>query len=200
MRSLNGVRLVLSARCALVALACALSLGACSSGPLPSYELTAAPEKGVRAQALRGALVVEQPSADDSLDSERILVRTEDSKLAYLSDARWSDRLPDLVQSRLIASFQNAKLTRTVGRPGDPSDYALQADIRKFEIDVVAGLARIELAVRILSTKTNRPLAARMFSATAPAPTTANGAAAAALDKALADIMRSTVAWTATQI
>ncbi|MDE2362565.1 MAG: membrane integrity-associated transporter subunit PqiC [Hyphomicrobiales bacterium] len=182
-----------------LALLGALSLPGCGASQLASYDL-ASIQPAHTARPLRGALVVSDPIADEAVDSDRIVVRTDANSLAYLSDARWTDRLPDLVQERLIGTFQNARLLKFVGHPGDPSDYSLEVTIRKFEIDVQTSLARVELAVRLLSRLTNKPIAARLFAATAPAPTTANGAAANALDSALGQVMRQIVAWTAQQI
>ena len=184
---------------AALALLVALPLAGCNSAPLASYDL-ASIVPSHKARPLRGSLVVARPTSDDAVDSERIVVRTDRSTLAYLSDARWSDRLPDLLQERLIGAFQNARLLKYVGHAGDPSDYSLELNIRKFEIDVQDSKASVELAARLISRKTNKPLSAKMFSATAPAPTTANGAAASALDAALAQVMRQIVDWTARQV
>jgi cholesterol transport system auxiliary component len=179
----------------------ALALSACGSGgTLTSYDLNSATPTNVRAKALRGVLAIAEPKSDASYDSERIVIRTGPDQLAYLSDAQWSEPLPRLVQSRLIESFDNAKLMNSVGRPGILSDYSLHTDLRHFEIDVTTNQARVEIAARIVNDKTGRPVAAQSFSATAPAPRTAEGAASQALDEALRDAMRRIVSWTTTKI
>ncbi len=176
------------------------SLGGCNSAALTSYDLLAAPSVSSRKGVIRGALTVGEPRTDNVLDSDRIVVRTGATELAYLSDAQWSERLPALVQNRLIATFQNAHFLRLVGRPGDPSDYDLIVDLRRFEIDTTTNQARVEMAVRILGAGKGRAVAGKVFTASAPAPHTANSAAAAALDAALANVMRAIVAWTAAAI
>lgn len=181
-------------------LVCGLALAGCNSTPLASYDLDPAPVPAMNARAIRGSLVIPEPRADDPYDTDRIIVRSEANQLSLLSDAQWSDRLPAMVQSRLIATFQNARFLKSVGRPGDPGDYDLIIDIRRFEIDASNDTARVELAARIIGDRSGKGVAGKLFTATAPAPTTANGAAAAALDKALADAMRNIVAWTAKQI
>ncbi|MFO1116441.1 MAG: ABC-type transport auxiliary lipoprotein family protein [Beijerinckiaceae bacterium] len=181
-------------------LCCGLALAGCNSAPLASYDLDPAPVPAMNARAIRGALVIPEPRADDPYDTDRIIVRSEPNQLSLLSDAQWSDRLTSMVQSRLIATFQNAHFLKSVGRPGDPGDYELIIDIRRFEIDATSDLARVELAARIIGGKSGKGVAGKIFNSTAPAPTTANGAAAAALDKALADAMRAIVGWTAKQI
>lgn len=183
-----------------VALAGALALSGCASQPPASYDLAPAAASTLRAGAIRGALAVAEPHADAALDSDRIVIRTAPEQLAYLGKAQWADRLPALVQSRLIQSFENARMLRSVGRPGMMSDHSLATDIRRFEIDVTTGEARIDIVARILADRSGRVVAAQAFSASMPSPTTADGAAAAALDQALSDVLRRIVAWTASKI
>ncbi len=185
---------------AVLVLAFSLGLAGCAAPPLPSYDLDSASTQGLRLRALRGTLAVDTPEADETIDSDRVLVRAAANQLAYLSDARWSERLPALVQSRLIETFQNAHQLKSVGRPGDLANYSLQLELRSFEIDATASEARVDIAVVLRSRRTSRPVAAHIFAARAPAPATANGAAAAALGAALSEVMRSIVAWTNTQI
>ena len=58
----------------------------------------------------------------------------------------------------------------------------------------------IELSARIMSDRTGRPVAAKIFSASAPADRTADGKAAESLDAALASVLRQMVNWTAAAI
>lgn len=188
-----------SRRLALAALP-ALLLAGCGGGQMESYDLAAAPAETLRAGSIRGVLAVAEPSADGPLDSERIVIRTGPDQLAYLSGAKWAGSLPGLLQGKIIASFENARLMKSVVRPGGASDYSLHVDIRRFEVDVASNLARIELSARIISDRTGRPVAAKAFSGTSPADRTADGKAAEALDAALANVLRQMVIWTAAAI
>ncbi|HRY02869.1 MAG TPA: ABC-type transport auxiliary lipoprotein family protein [Beijerinckiaceae bacterium] len=178
----------------------ALLLAGCGGSQLASFDLAAAPMGKMRAGAIRGVLAVAEPVADGPLDSERIVIRTGPDQLAYLSGAKWAGNLPSLLQSKIIASFENAHLVKSVVRPGGVSDYSLHVDIRRFEVDVVDNIARIELSARIVSDGAGRPVAARIFSATTPADRTADGKAAQALDATLANVLRQMVTWTARAI
>lgn len=129
----------------------ALLLAGCGGSQLASFDLAAAPMGKMRAGAIRGVLAVAEPVADGPLDSERIVIRTGPDQLAYLSGAKWAGNLPSLLQSKIIASFENAHLVKSVVRPGGASDYSLHVDIRRFEVDVVDNIARIELSARIVS-------------------------------------------------
>lgn len=186
-------------RLALIALP-ALLLAGCGGSQLASFDLAAAPSEKVRAGSIRGVLAVAEPNADGPLDSERIVIRTGPDQLAYLSGAKWADTLPSLLQSKIIASFENARLMKSVVRPGGASDYSLHVDVRRFEVDVVNNQARIELSARIMSDRTGKPVAAKVFSATAPADRTADGKAAEALDAALAGVLGQMVRWTAAAV
>ncbi|MCC2103629.1 MAG: membrane integrity-associated transporter subunit PqiC [Hyphomicrobiales bacterium] len=115
----------------------ALLLAGCGGSQLASFDLAAAPMGKMRAGAIRGVLAVAEPVADGPLDSERIVIRTGPDQLAYLSGAKWAGNLPSLLQSKIIASFENAHLVKSVVRPGGVSDYSLHVDIRRFEVDVV---------------------------------------------------------------
>ena len=178
----------------------ALLLAGCGGSQLASFDLAAAPAAKMRAGSIRGVLAVAEPVADGPLDSERIVIRTGPDQLAYLAGAKWAGSLPSLLQSKIIASFENARLVKSVVRPGGASDYSLHVDVRRFEVDVVDNLARIELSARIVSDRTGRPIAAKIFTATAPAERTADGKAAEALDAALANVLRQMVSWTARAI
>jgi cholesterol transport system auxiliary component len=145
-------------------------------------------------------LAIAEPNADGPLDSERIVIRTGPDQLAYLAGAKWADNLPALLQSKIIASFENARLMKSVVRPGGASDYSLHVDVRRFEVNVTDNVARIEMSARIVSDRTGRPVAAKVFSATTPADRTADGKAAEALDAALANVLRQMVSWTAAAI
>jgi ABC-type uncharacterized transport system auxiliary subunit len=64
-----------------------------------------------------GKLVIAEPTALAVLDSDKIVVRSAPGETAQFSDARWEDRLPKLVQARILQSFENASRLRAVTRP-----------------------------------------------------------------------------------
>ncbi|MGH6847228.1 MAG: ABC-type transport auxiliary lipoprotein family protein, partial [Methylocella sp.] len=173
-------------------------LAACSSAPPATYDLTSA-TGGFAARAGRGQLAVLLPDATLPADSDRIVVRTNPQSVAYLAGAQWADKLPSLIQSRLIESFQNAHLMRAVGRPGMRADFSLQTGIRRFEFDPARGEAKVEISAQILG-QSGRIIAGRLFSGTVPVASADSSAVASALDAALRQIMREIVIWTAPKI
>ena len=182
-----------------MSLAACLMLSACGGTSRATFDLGPV-EAEPAARALRGALSVEQPQASELIDSERIVIRTGPDAVAYLKGAQWSDRVPVLVQSRLIQSFENARLLKSVGRPGMVADYALGSEIRRFEIDVTTNQATVEIAARLRKTANGRVIAAQIFTETVPAPSTSGEAASQVLDSALTNVMGQILRWTTKQI
>jgi cholesterol transport system auxiliary component len=175
----------------------ALALAGCGSSPLLTYDLTAPRDPPARAIGLQ--IVVSEPAAIAPLDADRIVVRSATQGLTVLPGAQWSDRLPELVQSRMIQAFENARLLKAVGRPGDRlvPDYNLVSEIRRFEIDAARGEAIVEIAVKLVGDRSGRIAAARVFEARVPSGAGTGAEASATLDRALAQVLRELVAWTA---
>lgn len=181
--------------------ACVFAAGAlagCGSDPLATYDLTA-PRSGLSARPVRASLVVSAPEAVAPLDSDRIVVRAGAEGVTLLKGAQWSDRLPALVQSRLIQTFENGRSIRSVSRPGDrvAADYNLVSEIRRFEIDAQARRAVVEISARIVREQGGRVVAGRVFEASAPAEIIEGPSAVAALDEAMGRALRDIAAWAA---
>jgi cholesterol transport system auxiliary component len=180
----------------------ALSAAGCASAPPPQTFDLSAVNPGGPAGTTRGQLEITEPVASAALDSTRLVVRSGPESIAYLTGAQWSARLPALVQTRLVQTFENAKLARSVGRPGErfTADYALTSEIRRFEIDVQHNEAIVEIAARIVGETSGRIVAAQIFRAAVPSGVSDDGGPARALDQALGDVMRAIVRWTARTI
>jgi cholesterol transport system auxiliary component len=185
-------------RFGLTALALALPLAACGGAPLDTYELNAA--KPPPARPLGARVRVAEPLATFDLDSDRILVRTGAQQMATLAGAKWPDRLPLIVQARLIQSFQNAGLARQVGRnPAAAVGYELDLDIRKFDLDVARSRVEVDVAAKLVSTS-GGVVAAEIFTADAPVASTGPATVAAAMNGALISVMKRIVAFVATRL
>ena len=178
-------------------LAAGLLLAACGGSAPETYDLSAASVPA--AHQLRAQIAIREPLASLDLDSQRILVRTGPETVAYLSDAQWSDRLPTLVQSRLVQTFQNAHLLQSVGRAGGgfTADYSLELDIRAFELDAKSVQANVDIAAKIVDDRGGRIVASRIFKMQVPAAGTSGAQASVALNAALSAVMTQMVAFTA---
>jgi cholesterol transport system auxiliary component len=179
---------------------CAL-LGGGDPEPLDTYELTApAPARAPRRPGTQ--ILVAEPTAIKALDSESIVIKPSPATIQYLSGAQWADRLPRIVQARLVEAFQSSGRIG-VGKPGEglAIDYQIIIDIRSFEIRLDGtDRAEIELFVRILNDRNGVVRTARLFTATVAVGAGGNGAFVAALDRAFGIAAAEIVEWTVSQI
>jgi cholesterol transport system auxiliary component len=181
----------------LASLAPALLVAACATPSPATFDLTA-PTMAKPVGVARGQLVVTEPTALEIINSDRIIIRPRDGEVSYLGGAQWADRLPSLIQTRLIQTFENAKRTGTVGRPSDKivADASLAIEVRTFEIDASQGAtAVVSLSVRLVGESSGRIIGAEIFTARVPAAGTSGPQAASALDTALQEVLREVVIW-----
>jgi cholesterol transport system auxiliary component len=173
-------------------------LAACAGPPRTTYDVSA-PSGGFPARSPRGELAVFEPVAIEPVVSDRIVVRTSPETLATLGGAQWVDRLPVLVQTRLVESFENARVLRAVGRSGIVADHNLHTEIRRFELDSSRGEVAVEIFAR-LSGMSGQALGGRLFSARVPVASDDPAYVASALNAALKEVMRQIVTWTAQKV
>lgn len=162
-------------------------LTACSSSPLNSFDLAAAAPLKTSAQPRRAVISIEEPNAPALLASNRIAIRRAGGEIVYLAGAQWSNVLTQLVQRRLIESFENAHLFQAVAETGTASDYILAGDIRHFEIDGDANRAVVEIAVRLIAARTGCTVQGTIVSGSAQSPAFGAAGITAALDQAFAE-------------
>lgn len=192
----------------------ALAVSACSGGvlggligtgnnPTPTFDLSAPANFGRLPPRARGLLAVEQPTALQILDTEKVVISPAAGEVAYLSDAQWVDRLPKLMQARIVQSFENSTRIRAVAKTQDRinADYILVVDIRQFGIQAYDGpTANVELSVKIVYQRGGRIAAATVLSSRVAASGTSGAAATLALDQAFSDVLVQMVKWTSRRI
>jgi cholesterol transport system auxiliary component len=175
-------------------------LVSCMGGaaPPPTFDLGAPQEFGATRRAGRGQVVVAEPTALSTLNSDRIVVRAGGAEVSYLPHAQWSDRLPRLLQSRIVEAFGNANRLQAVGTPDDrlAADYQLVTDVRLFQVSVTPEpVAEVEISAKVISDRGGKIVAARVFRASVPAASTEGPAAVAALDEACQRVITELVTW-----
>lgn len=176
------------------------ALGGCAPAPALVTFTLAAPQVPVATPArLPGLILVVEPSALEILSNDRVVVREPGGVLTLLPGVRYADTLPNVVQARLIETFENADRLGGVARPGDrvTPDFQLNSSIRTFEIDAGTNEAVVELAVRAVSEETGRIAAARVFSARVPVEAV-DSRAMASLEAALGEVLLDVVRWAGT--
>jgi len=178
--------------------AAAVLLAGCASAPKLTYDLN--PVSGrFAARRATGQIAIQVPDATLPANSNEIVVRTGPQSVAYLSGAQWADKLPPLIQSRLIASFENAHLVRAAGKPGMLADATLHTNLRRFDFDPARSETSVEMFAQLVHAS-GRIVAGRLFSANVPSPSSEPSAVAAAFDAALGQVMREIVLWASPKI
>lgn len=206
-------RFVDAARVAL-GIALAFALAGCSGGvlggligtgnnPTPTFDLSAPRNFGQLPPRARGLLAVELPGALQILDTEKIVVYPSAGEVAYLTDAQWLDRLPRLMQARIVQSFENSTRIRAVAKSQDrvSADYLLVVDIRQFGIVAYDGpYAVVELSVKVVYQRGGRIAAATVFGSKVQAAAATGAQATLALDQAFSEVLVQMVKWTSRRI
>ncbi len=177
--------------------ALALTLAACASAPSTIYDLRAA--RPPAARPLGKQIRIAEPVATLDLDSDRIVVRSGLS-LALLPGGRWPQSLSSLFRARLVETFQNAGLARSLAGGAATADYELDLDIRAFELDAPTSEAHVDVAARIVEVASGRVADVQIFTAREPVASTDAGAVAAALDRTAAAVMTRIVAFVARKL
>jgi len=147
------------------------------------------------------ALAIQKPGAAGNLDSARIALARNGMQLDYYAKAAWPDRLPDLVQTALLAGFEATGRIDAVSRDEDAlqSDYQLSTELRDFEARYATPDGAPTVAVTIIAhmadTRSRKILA--NFSVNLTEPTSANSvdAVVQALNTALAKAVDQITRW-----
>ncbi|MGD9740618.1 MAG: ABC-type transport auxiliary lipoprotein family protein [Bauldia sp.] len=183
----------------LAALALAAALGGCALFPgLPPETFNLSAPASVPGRGSTDAqILVEEPVAIATYDTERIVVR-EGAVLSYYPLVQWADRLPVLIQTLTVETLANTGRARAAGRPGEglSVDYALLTEVRAFEYDALTGTARVDLFVRIMDDRNGRIVATRRFQSQRLVAADSPGGVVTALDLTLQDVLSEVVVWT----
>jgi ABC-type uncharacterized transport system, auxiliary component len=175
----------------------ALVAGCGSKANNDTFDLSITPASD-GASARSRQILVPEPTAIKSLNSEQVVVRVSQSEIQYLADSRWSDRLPVLVQSKLVEAFENSRRLGGVGKPGQglAIDYQIVTDIRAFEVSAGSPrIATVEISVKILNDRNGTVRAQNVFKASSPISGAKNRKFIEALDRAFAKVGSEIVEW-----
>lgn len=199
---MNAVRLA-SLLCAAALCGCTSLLGV-QRTPFtiyaPSYR---APANAATGPKVDWQLVVETPLASDTLNTARIVVMPSPGVIEVYPGARWSDPAPTLLRSLVVQGFEQSGRIVGVGATasGLSADYALALDLHAFQSEIRDGAAHavIRFQARLLDYRNSRVVAARAFAADAPFAAADTGAAFAAFETAVGQVVAELVDWTLAQ-
>ncbi|WP_428428937.1 ABC-type transport auxiliary lipoprotein family protein [Pararhizobium sp.] len=163
-----------------------------------TYSLSASPAiEGP--SSTKKQILVPEPTALKALDSDQVVIRLSGSEIQYLAKSQWSDRLPKMVQAKLVQAFENTGKIGGVGKPGEglAIDYQVITEIRSFEISTEgADTAIVEIFAKILNDRNGTVGAQKAFRATVPVRGSGAPAFVAGLDGAFAQVAGEIVSWT----
>jgi cholesterol transport system auxiliary component len=163
-----------------------------------TYDLSVPSGAGAIAGSSQAQILVPETTALAALNSERIVVMN-GSRVSYYPDAQWTDRLPKVLQTKIIQTFEASKRARAAGRPGEglSIDYQLLTEVRAFQYDAGGDRsARVEIYAKVLNDRNGRVVAAKLFTASVPVQADSGAAVVNALDAALNQVLIELVTWT----
>ncbi|ACT56614.1 ABC-type transport auxiliary lipoprotein family protein [Candidatus Liberibacter asiaticus] len=151
--------------CSLAVLLCT-SLSSCffHNNPVNIYDLTESTKYDESVQR-HIQLIITEPITEKILNSEDIIVRSSPIEIQYLIGSQWSDKLPRMIQLKLIANFENNGKISTVVKPnqGIYADYQIISAIRSFEINIDRHCAIITMSLKIINAHDNSLVGQKVF-------------------------------------
>jgi cholesterol transport system auxiliary component len=172
---------------------------------LDAYTLSPA-QAATSAATGRRHLVIEAPSAPGALATDRILIKPLPYQAQYLPGSRWSEPAPALVQTLLVASFQNLGGFRLVSRTGAGlmPDDTLMTELQAFQAEPLANgngavTVKVAMLMTIIRESDRRIIASRRFAATEVVASDDVLVIVAGFDRVLQRLLGEAVIWTAQQ-
>jgi len=180
------------------------ALGNVSEAAAPSAAFTLSPVAAEQVASGSRHIVVREAVAAGALMTDRILIKPNRLQAEYLSDGRWSDPAPLLVQTLMVQSLQNAGGFSLVGRNDDGllPDYSLLIDLRDFQAEVAAEGAvqvRVGMILTMVREEDRRIAGTRRFESVVAARSDDTAAIVAAFDAALMRTLSEALTWTRAQ-
>jgi cholesterol transport system auxiliary component len=148
-------------------------------------------------------LLIDLPLVPAGLDTARIALSRSAISIDYFADSEWTDRLPRLVQTALLESFENSKAVTAIDREsiGLRADFILKPEIRHFEAlyDSPNGPPVVWVAIitRLVNSSGRDIVAQGSFERREPASANEISRIVLAFDEALGGVMKDIVVWTA---
>lgn len=145
-------------------------------------------------------LLIDEPVTHGALNTTRLPIMLDHTRLQYYSEARWTDRIPIMVQTLMLESFQNSGKIVAVGRSAVAlrGDFQLKSDIREFQIEYFESelpVAHVGINANLVRLPERQIIGFRHFDSTETATADNADALVVAFDAALGSVLRKLVAW-----
>jgi phospholipid/cholesterol/gamma-HCH transport system substrate-binding protein len=175
--------------------------GSAAAAPKLAYDLQAPSTFPGPRKAIKGQIAIPVPTAEIMLATQRMLF-TPSRDDPEFQNFQWADSIPQMLQAKLIQSFENYDIADAVLRPIDglDTDNQLLIDLRKFDIRTDPDLTvDIAFSARILA-KNGKLVASRVFQQSQKLDKPDPLAAVAAFNAAFAAIATDLITWTTDQL
>lgn len=142
-------------------------------------------------------LTIAEPTVQLAFNTDKILTEPVAGQTKPIEEGRWSDNMPNLLQSKLLQSFENAGLADAVSKPsfGEGEGSKLTIDVRRFHLNLLGKPQGEVIFFAKLVDGEGKVSASRLFTAKAPAEGDDSAAAAAALEAALQRVLIDLMSW-----
>ncbi|NWH08261.1 MAG: membrane integrity-associated transporter subunit PqiC [Alphaproteobacteria bacterium] len=183
---------------------CAFSLTG-GAPPPDLYDLSPKSTFNITLAPVTWQLVVDEPVAASSLDTDRIAIRPSPLEYRYYDKARWIDRAPALIQTLLVESFENSDKIVAVGRRavGLSGDFVLKSELREFQaerFDAKGGVqVRVRITFKLVKVASGLIIASTSLERVENAQSDAPQDIVQAFDNALGYVLKRAVTWTLEQ-
>lgn len=174
------------------------SLVGANSEPAPvTHDLLAGSKRGLG--HLNIQLTVNEPRAVEALSSSRIAIKPGPHEISYFAAAVWTDKLPRLLQFRLVETFENSRILNAVSAGNDRirGDFGLSLEVRDFQVEVNNGSAQanVRLYAKFVDEDKGVLVSAREFSAVARAQNDSVDAGVVSLKEAFSAVSVKIMRW-----
>jgi len=148
-------------------------------------------------------VLIDEPLAPAGLDTTRIALSRSAVSIEYFADSEWTDRVPLMVQTALLESFEDSKALSAINREslGLHADFILKTEIRHFEAVYDSSDQAPEVWVTIVTRLVNpsgRDIVSQAsFERRVRAKTNEVPQIVLAFDEALEGVMEDIVVWAA---
>jgi phospholipid/cholesterol/gamma-HCH transport system substrate-binding protein len=163
------------------------------------YDLKAADHFDESHRPLEPGLVIAEPTATTRLQTQRFLFASDEEPHDDFANAQWSDALPQLVQAKLLQSFENYDIAHAPLRGDALSEggVRLLIDLRRFDIATAPDAkVTIELSAKLVD-GAGHLKAARIFEQSSPMDGSTVAQAATGFRHAFEALSKDIVTWTA---
>jgi cholesterol transport system auxiliary component len=171
--------------------------------PAQIYRLSPLTNDRPKGRQLHKRLVVDIPTASESLDTDRIALIRDRTRFDYYANSLWTDRVPVLLQALLVQVFENDGRIAAVARDASAltPDYVLETEIRDFQARY-AGRGEqspavvVALAFSLVRMPDHRMVEQTVISESAPASSNSLDGVVETFDIVVGRVLMRSIAWT----